>query len=208
MPDFNPAACGPAGEAIVDGSYVVKPGLHVTYRLEINDVDQGPIAVGPHSVTTYPTKITIVAVADDGFALDPADQSWSYTFVAPVLCELPELDLITPETSFTPLTCEANGSYSFGGDGVVWTVNGGAGVPDTYTVSSNTTVILDAEPAEGHGWEDANQQTHWEYTFAKSGCDLDTLAITGATTATGLVGGAILLLLAGGAFIAVRRREA
>ncbi len=121
---------------------------------------------------TYKVGVT----ARPGFVLSGAD-NWPLTRIVlpPVHCEV-----ITPLSAkiTTDLGCTTGGSYTIPQqDGVIWKVDGMVTMPNTYQVTTPSTVDVTAEPADSTWGFAAAAQTDWPLTFAAPvGCDLGTLA--------------------------------
>jgi hypothetical protein len=195
--------------SFVDGSITIAASTGVNYFIDGTPVGAGTHAYGPG---TY----TVTAEPQDGYALEGyPDGGWSLTVVAAKACgQLDEHPPVKPTVSSTPLTCEANGSYTLGTEegtpnSVIWTVNGNPATDGTFAVTTAGAVTITAAPADGFGFDDPDQQTEWtlEFVAPAVACDLTTLALTGAPVAISLVGLWGVLTAVGVLLIVARKRE-
>lgn len=173
-------------------------------------------------VSVAPGLHTVTADALNGFTLSGGNpdawtdthHEWTFTAVDYALaCEPPTLATVTPEFSYTPLTCTAAGSYTLGElteDTVQWTVNGVEKPMGTYPVTTGQTLTFEAQPVlpEDGLDEDFEQPGAITFTTGSAPCDLVKLAMTGGTASFGLVWVALLLGLTGIGFVLIRRRTA
>ena len=104
--------------------------------------------------------------------------------------QLPTEGPITPLPSFTPATCDANGSYTLNSPAaqeglptpsVFWYVNDVLTADGTYSVAAPASITVKAVANTGYTFDDfTTERTFPTYQFtAPSGCDLRTLALTG-----------------------------
>lgn len=190
----------------IAGSINVELSDGVEYRIVGDGVDM----VATQAITNVaPGAYTVTAVAKHGYVLD-GQSTWQMTVAAAQACgDLETHPLVSPLASMTNLTCDTDGSYTLNAiEGVLWFVDGDPAAAGTYPVMAPGTVHVTAQ-ADGpeYGLE-FEAQTAWTFTFtAAEACgDLVTLAMTGAQGTSGLLASSILLLL-GGAFLALNRRK-
>ncbi len=82
---FTAAECtGPGTRA--DGSYMIPSTTGVTYRVSINRGTAADVASGTQFVFTFPTTVTVTAVAQSGYTLTGSTGPWSSTFADPGDC--------------------------------------------------------------------------------------------------------------------------
>lgn len=104
--------------------------------------------------------------------------------------QLPTEGPITPLPSFTPATCDANGSYTLNSPAaqeglptpsVFWYVNDVLTADGTYSVAAPASITVKAVANTGYTFDDfTTERTFPAYQFtAPNGCDLRTLALTG-----------------------------
>ncbi len=126
--------------------------------------------------------------------------------------EPPTLATVTPEFSYTPLTCTAAGSYTLGEltpGTVQWTVNGAKVAVGTYPVTSAQTLTFVAAPVLAEDGLDSDWVQPEPVVFSQGSapCDIVKLALTGATNSFGLIWVGLLLGLTGVGFLLMRRRR-
>jgi hypothetical protein len=109
-----------------------------------------------------------------------------------------------------PQGCGPTGTFTLSNnlgvaDAVIWTIDGKPAAPGTHTLAAGTTVHIHAE-ANGpdYGLDGTKQDWTVSFTDPVTCGDLKTLALTGGELPTGLIGGGVLLLVAGLSLIAVR----
>lgn len=210
-------------EQYVDGSISVTLHSAIEWKLEGPAPAHTPIALvagsaGGLAPGTYFLTATdahddddyeVQEFVDKEIVIDPYDG----------LCgDLPTQPTVDAFVSSTPLTCEADGSYKLSdnaefteehpGPAVTWTVDGNPSDDGTFPVTGPGTVkILVEVNGPDWGWNDPEQQTEWELVFtAPTGCDLETLALTGVDDATPALTLAGFLGLLGAAMVRSSRR--
>ncbi len=183
----------------VEGYIWVTLNSAITFSLK--DSGDNPVAIDGSGMTGPLAPGTYYLSAADADANDDYDVQ-EFTDTAIVIDAYGFLcgDLSTDPTveayvSSTPLTCEADGSFTLSdnaefteehpGPAVTWTVNGGPSAAGTFPVTAAGTVIVQVEVnGPDWGWNNPEQQTEWELVFAApTGCDLETLALTGVDDA-------------------------
>lgn len=91
---FDPSTCDELG------SYTIVASTGVDYT-----IDGDVVAPGTYTAENG-TTVTIVAVAQEGYAFEPETvTSWTYTFNAPTNCEVPQVlsaSTTTPQVTVTP----------------------------------------------------------------------------------------------------------
>lgn len=153
--------------------------------------------------------LNITAAATEGFTLAPQPGPLDHTFeVWPEEC-LPTLPLVEGSVTFTPATCLDSSNWVTLDDveGVQWWVNGTAVDAGRWPMPTGD-VEVEATALDGYGFG-AETQTAWEYTFAAvddSTCDVDELAVTGASNALVGTGIAALLITLAGVGVVIGRR--
>ena len=168
-----------------------------------------------------PNDYDVTATADSGaeFAGALATKNFTGT-LDPVLPEddpacLETLGPVQPSVTFKQITCDADGSYTLGSptvgdsDKLTWTVNGIPNIRSgTYAVASAKTVTVVAGAIDPDvlefDWVDPAP-----FKFAMpTGCDLETLALTGSSASPlWALNAGIGVLVLGAAMMLMRRRE-
>ncbi len=168
-----------------------------------------------------PNDYDVTATADSGaeFAGALATKNFTGT-LDPVLPEddpacLETLGPVQPSVTFKQITCDADGSYTLGSptvgdsDKLTWTVNGIPNIPSgTYAVATSKTVTVVAGAIDPDvlefDWVDPAP-----FKFAMpTGCDLETLALTGSSASPlWALNAGIGVLVLGAAMMLMRRRE-
>lgn len=157
---------------------------------------------------THPTgSVTDITSASFDCTLFTFDKEGDLTTLGPVV----------PFAEFKDLTCEADGSITFGNNetapgaaepAVTWTVNGAAMTEGTYPVTAAGAVSLVATAVGPEYFFDLDTVSEFEHQFTEpTGCDLPTLALTG-TNSTPTFAIATLLGLLGVALAGHARRNA
>lgn len=181
----------------------------VQYTIDGVNVDAGPNAVEPGDHT-------VAAIALDGYKLRHYDGPWTLTSQFAQACgKLPTDALVTPQVT-DPQGCGATGTFTLSNnlgeaDAVIWTIDGEPAAPGPHTLTAGTTVHIHAE-ANGPKYGLDGTKQDWTVGFIDPvACgDLKTLALTGGSLPTGLIGGGALLLVAGLSLLSVhllRRRR-
>lgn len=175
---------------------------------------------------TTPGNHTVTAVATPGHAFPGGATTKVFEIVIPAmlpstdpLCQLPDLAIVTPTYSMTPLTCTAAGSFTLGAvdPGTVnWSIDGGEPkTGGTFPVTTAKSVSLVATPVDPEDGLDED----WPYTeenplvltftAGTANCDLATLAFTGIGNSIqlGLLGLMVGIVGLGVFFVARRVRE-
>ena len=211
-----PTAVSTAISCGAEGSYTLGAVEGVVYK--VNGTVQQP---GTYFVSdTSTVMVTATAVAPKYKLALNAPSTFPLTFTAAKDCQLPPLGLLTPKASSTPLTCDTAGSYTLVNDeGLIWLVDGVETPAGTYGVSQASTVRVVATTDPTKAGLEAGAQTEWTFTFAKSGCQLTTLALPGSngtlaftgsngTLSSGLLLGLLFMVFGAGAMTVsnVRRR--
>ena len=212
----TPTATSTAITCDAAGSYTLGAVEGVVYK--VNGTVQQP---GTYSVSdTSTVMVTATADAPKYTLASNAQTKFTFTFTAAKDCQLPPLGLLTPKASSTPLTCDTAGSYTLVNDeGLIWLVDGVETPAGTYGVSQASTVRVVATTDPTKAGLEAGAQTEWTFTFAKSGCQLTTLALPGSngtlaftgsngTLSSGLLLGLLFMVFGAGAMTVsnVRRR--
>jgi hypothetical protein len=177
------------------------------------------------SVTDPPTAedFEVTATADSGAEFAGNSPTKFFTgFLDPMLPDdhpdcLETLGPVQPSVTFKQITCDADGSYTLGSptegdaDKLVWTVNGLPNIPSgTYavTTSKTVTVVAGAIPPDvvEFDWVDP---APFEFEVP-TGCELETLALTGSNAAPpwALNAGIGVLVLGAGMLLLRRRQDA
>lgn len=106
---FDPSTCGELG------SYTIIESTGVDYM-----IDGEAVAPGTYTAANG-TTVTIVAVAQEGYAFEPeAVTTWTYTFNVPTDCETPQV--LSSSTTITPqVTAKPVGGVSAGAGGAATT---------------------------------------------------------------------------------------
>lgn len=190
-----PATCG-AGELLIPGPTA---GTHAAW-------------VDP-AVLEGPLDYEVTSVADDnalfepgeGVSMDGTTKVFTGTLAGPLSPESPDCQ-VTPTVTSTPLTCTAAGSYTIGGENVIWTIEGEEIDPGVHPVTVAGTIELVASAVKPFSIDP--EDVDHELVFAQpTGCSTPAgLASTGSTPAP-FLGGAILLLLGGLAMVGRARRS-
>jgi hypothetical protein len=185
----------------IDGQNVTLPSDYVTVEVK-GPGDPGFSELSSNSLTglddgTYQFKVTV----DEGYVLS-TQKNFSEIVADQDLeeCDLSTLGPVFPEATFTPATCSADGSYTLTSpaeseevpaDSVTWFVDNVETADGTYPaeVGDVVTVKVVANfPVQYPVNVDGNQgpeYTYPAYEFtAPVGCDLTTLALTGASDTT------------------------
>ena len=142
-PSFTAAVCtGPGTNS--DGSYVIPSTTGVTYRVSINGGAATDVASGTQFVFTFPTTVTVTAVAQSGYTLAGSTGPWSSTFADPGAC-LRVSAPVSPTAS--PITeCGSEGDLVLPTTpGVVYTLTLGDGKSGPWEVT--------ATPAAGYRFD-------------------------------------------------------
>jgi hypothetical protein len=198
-------------------------------------VDHDPSVV--YTITNAVTGATVVASSDytevdagkylvsasaaPGYVLTPtAVEEWTLFVEDASACDVPDLAIVYPTYSYTPLTCTAAGSYTVGAidpGTITWTTEAGDPVSDGKheVTSAQTVTLVAAATNEEDGLDDTFiNPVVITFTAPSTDCDDDpielaTLAFTGSNGQApyGLVvlAGALGLLGVGGLLIARRR---
>lgn len=139
-PTFTDAVCTAPGESS-DGSYTIPSTDGVIYEVKIGDGDWETATAGDYTVSTFPTTVSIRAIAEDGYELTGDNGPWTHTFESAGEC----LTEATPvEPTVTPITeCGAYGSIELPTTvGVVYELTAGDGLQGAWEVT--------ATPADGY----------------------------------------------------------
>lgn len=195
-------------------SYYVRLVEGVEYTITVNGGT--PTVVnwsGTNEVRTFSAApgdvLNITAAATEGFTLAPQPGPLDHTFeVWPEEC-LPTLPLVEGSVTFTPASCLDSTNWVTLDDveGVQWLVNGEERDAARWPMPAGT-VEVEATALEGFGFG-PETQTSWEFTFAAvddSTCDVDELAMTGASNALVGTGIAALLITLAGMGVVIGRR--
>ena len=184
-PTFTPSECVGEGEQ-TGGSYTIPTTEGVQYQVKIGDGPYADVAAGVYPVSTFPTTITVKALAEDGYTLDDYTGPWSHTFVSAGEC-LTEAFPVGPQVTIIT-ECDMYGSVVIPETtGVVYELTQGDGMQGLYTVT--------ATPAEGYFFDDVESVeysgdlgeytqcvTPLEPTFTDSECVEEDPQIDGALT--------------------------
>lgn len=125
----------------------------------------------------------------------------------------PTLATVTPEFSFTALTCSAAGGYTLGEltpGTVQWTVNGVKTAVGSYPVTSAQTLTFVASPAVPDDGLDADwvQPQPIVFSTGSAPCDIAKLALTGISQLFALIWVGMVLGLTGVGLLLMSRRRA
>lgn len=195
-------------------------------RVELNANVQytidGVVVTEEYTAVT-PGAHTVVATALNGYTLQGAKpapddwtdttHTWTFTAIDSADCEPPTLATVLPEYDSTPLTCDAQGSYTIGAEfgDVTWTVNGVETEAGTYPVTKPGTVTLEATPTNPEdtfeeGWVD--EPIVLNFAFPNGTCENPALlAMTGAAASFAPIWVGALLTLTGLGLFLVRRKS-
>ncbi|GAA2075722.1 hypothetical protein GCM10009840_07240 [Pseudolysinimonas kribbensis] len=194
-----------------DGVVTIPSTTGVQYTLDGEDVD-----AGPHSVT--PGDHIVAAIALENYKLADYTGPWTLTSkLAPVCGDLPSHPIVLPEIG-DPQGCAATATFTLGNnldvaDAVIWTIDGQPANAGSHSIAVGTSVHVHAEPNGPVFGFTEDQQKDWTVAFTNAATcgDLKTLALTGGSLPTGLIGGGALLLVAGLSLLSVqmlrRRRD-
>jgi len=189
---------------LTDGAIHITPVTGVKYTIDGSDATDGanPVTPGDHIVA---------AIALSGYTLDASyDGPWTLTSKAADPCgDLVTHPLVLPQVT-DPQGCGPTGTFTLSNnlgvaDAVIWTIDGKPAAPGTHTLAAGTTAHIHAEANDpDYGLDGTKQDWTVSFTDPVTCGDLKTLALTGGELPTGLIGGGVLLLVAGLSLIAVR----
>jgi hypothetical protein len=206
-PTATDQSCDEELEQFVSGFITIPTTEHVAYS-----IDGVAVAAGDHN--RIPGDYVVTAQPDNGYSLTnyPSD-GWTLTIEAEEECgDLVTLPLVVPLASMAQLGCDTDGSFTLSNDlltsdAIIWTVDGAASPEGTFTVTQPRTVVISGAPRTpdyGFAFDTLSQ---WSFVFSRPlDCQLDTLAFTGTSAATGVIGLAALLLVLGGGLITADQR--
>jgi hypothetical protein len=180
----------------IGGSPVTLPNDDVLVEMKARG-ESGFTALTTTSLTglsdgTYMFKVTV----DEGYTLTtPKNFSEVIADKDPEDCTLTTEGPIDPKPTFTPATCQANGSYTLTAppsqDGlpspsVFWYVNDVLKADGTYSVVAPASITVKVVANDGYTFLDFNTEVTFDpYQFTvPTACGLTTLALTGASDTT------------------------
>ncbi len=206
-PTATAQSCDEELEEFVSGFITIPQTDHVAYFI-------GDTAVSAGDYDRIPGDYVVTAQPENGYFLTnyPPD-GWTLTIEAAEQCgDLVTLPLVVPLASMAQLGCDRDGSFTLSNDllisdAIIWTVDGVTSPEGTFPVSKSGTVVISAAPRTpdyGFAFDTLSQ---WSFVFSRPlDCQLDTLAFTGTSAATGVIGMAALLLMLGGALLTADQR--
>lgn len=153
----------------------------------------------------------VVSTADDGFLFpdgpgvsdDNTEMTFTGSLAGPLSPDSPECQVV-PLVEWTPITCTSAGSFTIGGENVLWKVGGVETAAGTYPVAAATTVQLEATAEEPYSIDPDPTLISLPIP-GPQGCPM--LAATGADS-SGLLSMAALMLLIGTVAVLRDRRRA
>ena len=206
-PTATDQSCDEELEQLVSGFITIPTTEHVAYFID-------GVAVSAGDYDQVPGDYTVTAQPENGYFLTnyPPD-GWTLTIEAEEECgDLVTFPLVVPLASMAQLSCNGDGSFTLSNDllisdAIIWTVDGAISPEGTFSVTQPGTVVVSAAPSApdyGFAFDTLSQ---WSFVFSRPLlCDLDTLAFTGTSAATGIIGMAALLLMLGGALLTADQR--